>query len=161
MEDGLLKLAPIHELGKFQRDTLLLTALSTSDTEKRVNLDRRRRRGVARSSAGTWGNNDRGLGFVLTSQGAAGVPLCRCGRRSHQGGVLRFVLTAAGTAAPPLLHRRIGVKIDSTSIRHWKDVFGGNKTLDEIWMEKTMRRRELTMKGLGFSPGKLAYFIYK
>jgi hypothetical protein len=49
---------------------------STSDTEERVNLDRRRRRGNARSSAGTWGNSGRCPGLVLTSQGAVGVPLC-------------------------------------------------------------------------------------
>jgi hypothetical protein len=125
--------------------------LRTSDTEERVNLDRRRRRGIARSSAGTWGNGGRCLGLVLTSQGAAGVPLCRCGRRSHQGGVLWFVLTTAGMAAPPLLHERTGVKVDSTSVRHWKVVLGGKKTLDEIWRKKMMRRRKLTMKGLGFS----------
>jgi hypothetical protein len=43
-------------------------------------------------------NGGRCLGLVLTHQGAAGAPLRRCGRRGHQGGVLRFVLTAAGTA---------------------------------------------------------------
>jgi hypothetical protein len=53
VEDRFTKFAPVHELAKFQRNTLLLTALSTSDTEERVNLDRRRRRGVLRSSAGT------------------------------------------------------------------------------------------------------------
>jgi hypothetical protein len=42
-------------------------ALSTIDIEEIINLDRRRRRGVARSSAGTWGNGGRCLGFVLTS----------------------------------------------------------------------------------------------
>jgi hypothetical protein len=31
MEDRFMKLAPIHELGEPQRNTLLLTALSTSD----------------------------------------------------------------------------------------------------------------------------------
>jgi hypothetical protein len=78
-EDHFTKLAPVHELHKFQRNTLLLTALSTSDTEERVNPDRRRRRGVARSSAGTLSNDDRYLGPILTSQGAAGAPLHRCG----------------------------------------------------------------------------------
>jgi hypothetical protein len=56
-----------------------------------------------------------------------------------------------GAAAPPLLHQRTSVKIDSIGVRHWKDVFGGNKTLNEIWRKKIMRQRELTMKGLGFS----------
>jgi hypothetical protein len=127
VKDSFTKLAPVHELGKFQRNTLLLTALSTSDTDERVNLDRRRRRGVARSNASTLGNGGRCLGLVLTSQGAAGAPLHRCGRRGHQGGVLRFVLTATGTAAPPLLHQGTGVKVDSTGIRHWKVVLGEKK----------------------------------
>jgi hypothetical protein len=52
---------------------------------------------------------------------------------------------------PPFLHQRTGVKVDSTGICHWKVVLGGKKTLDEIWRKKTMRRRKLTMKGLGFS----------
>jgi hypothetical protein len=51
MEDSLSKLAPVLELSKFQRNTLLLTALSTSDNKKGESFDRRRRRGTARSSA--------------------------------------------------------------------------------------------------------------
>jgi hypothetical protein len=35
-EDRFTKLAPVHELGKFQRNRLLLMALSSSDTEERV-----------------------------------------------------------------------------------------------------------------------------
>jgi hypothetical protein len=84
VEDRFLELVLVHKLGKFQRDTLLLMALSTSDTEERINLDRRRRRrGVVRSSVGTWGNSGRCLGLVRTSQGAARASLCRCRRRSH------------------------------------------------------------------------------
>jgi hypothetical protein len=78
--------------------------LSTSDTEERINLGRRRRRGVARSSAGTWSNGSKCLWLIFTPQGAAKALLCRCGRRSHQGGVLRFILTPVGMVAPPLLH---------------------------------------------------------
>jgi hypothetical protein len=52
--------------------------------------------------------------------------------------------------APLLLHQRTGVKVDSTNICYWKVVLGGKKTLDEIQRKKTMRRRKLTMKGLGF-----------
>jgi hypothetical protein len=52
-EDSFTKLTPIHELSKLQRNTLLLTALSTSDNKKREHFDRRRRRGIARSSART------------------------------------------------------------------------------------------------------------
>jgi hypothetical protein len=34
VEDRFMKLAPIHELGELQQNTLLLTSLSTSDEEK-------------------------------------------------------------------------------------------------------------------------------
>jgi hypothetical protein len=44
MKDGFTELAPVHELSKLQRNTLLLTALSTSDNVKREQIDRRRRR---------------------------------------------------------------------------------------------------------------------
>jgi hypothetical protein len=37
-------LAPVHELSKLQRNTLLLMELSTSDNEKREHIDKRRRR---------------------------------------------------------------------------------------------------------------------
>jgi hypothetical protein len=49
-----MKFPPIHELGKFQRHPLNLTALSASDAEG-VNLRRRRRRrrSIIRSSART------------------------------------------------------------------------------------------------------------
>jgi predicted component of type VI protein secretion system len=40
------KLTPIHELGEFQWHTLYLTALRTSDAEKRVDLGRRMRRSI-------------------------------------------------------------------------------------------------------------------
>jgi hypothetical protein len=78
-EDSLTKLVPIHELSKFQRNTLLLMALSTSDNKKGESFDRRRRRGIARSSDCILGNSERWLGLVLTSQGAAGAPLCGYG----------------------------------------------------------------------------------
>jgi hypothetical protein len=45
VEDRFTKLASIHELSELQRNTLLLTTLSTSDAEKGIDLDRRRRRG--------------------------------------------------------------------------------------------------------------------
>jgi hypothetical protein len=47
------KFPPIHELGKFQRHPLNLTALGASDAEEGVNLGRRRRRSIMRRSAGT------------------------------------------------------------------------------------------------------------
>jgi hypothetical protein len=111
VEDSFPKLAPIHELGELQRNTLLLTALSTSDAEERVDLGRRRRRrgGIARSSARAWSSSSRYLGLVFAPQGAARAPLCRCRRRSHQGEILWFVFTATRTAASPLLHQHTGV----------------------------------------------------
>jgi hypothetical protein len=50
-EDHFTKLAPIHELGELQQNMLLFTALSTSSAEERIDLGRRRRRGIARSTA--------------------------------------------------------------------------------------------------------------
>jgi hypothetical protein len=44
---------------------MLLTALSTSDAEERIDLGRRRRRGIARSSARAW-SSSRYLGLVFT-----------------------------------------------------------------------------------------------
>jgi hypothetical protein len=78
-KDSFAKLAPVHELGKFQQNTLLLMALSTNNNEERESFDRRRRRGIARSSACTLGNSNRWFGLVLASQGAAGAPLHGCG----------------------------------------------------------------------------------
>jgi hypothetical protein len=78
MEDRFMKLAPIHELGELQQNTLLLTALSPSDAEKRIDLGRRRRRGIARTRARAWSSNSRYLGLIFTPQGAARAPLCGC-----------------------------------------------------------------------------------
>jgi hypothetical protein len=39
--DGFMELLPIHEFGKLQRQTLLLTALSTSESKKRENIAKR------------------------------------------------------------------------------------------------------------------------
>jgi hypothetical protein len=72
--------------------------LLTGDTEERKSFDRSRRRGVAGSSAGTWSGSNRYLGLVFTPHGAARALLHRCGRRSHQGGILGFLFTAAGMA---------------------------------------------------------------
>jgi hypothetical protein len=66
------KFPPIHELGKFQRHPLNLTALSAGDAEEGVNLGRRRRRSIMRSSARTW-SSSRYLGLVLTPHRAARV----------------------------------------------------------------------------------------
>jgi hypothetical protein len=53
MKNCFTKLSPIHELGKFQRHPLNLTALSAGDAEEGVNLGRRRRRSIMRSSTRT------------------------------------------------------------------------------------------------------------
>jgi hypothetical protein len=59
------KFPSIHVLGKFQRHPLNLTALCAGDAEKGVNLERRRRRSIMRSSTRTW-SSSRYLGLVLT-----------------------------------------------------------------------------------------------
>jgi hypothetical protein len=51
------KLPPIHEIGEFQWHSLNLTALSAGDAEEGVNLGRRRRRRIRRSSARTWSSS--------------------------------------------------------------------------------------------------------
>jgi hypothetical protein len=117
VEDCFMKLMLIHELGEFQRNTLYLTSLSVGDAQEGVDLGRRRRRSITRSSARTW-NNSRYLGFVFTPHRAARTPLHRCGRRGHHRGIFQFVLTAAGTAVTSLLHLHIGIQIGTTSIRH-------------------------------------------
>jgi hypothetical protein len=80
-----MKFPPIHELGKFQRHPLNLTALSASDAEG-VNLRRRRRRSIMRSSARTL-SSGRYFGLVLTPHRVARAPFHRYGRRSHRRGV--------------------------------------------------------------------------
>jgi hypothetical protein len=124
VEDRFMKLAPIHELGELQRNTLLLMALSTSNAEERIDLGSRRRRGIVRSSARAWSSSRRYLGLIFTPQGAARAPLRRCRRRSRQGDVLRFVFTATGMAASPLFRQHDGVKIGITSIRHHETAIG-------------------------------------
>jgi hypothetical protein len=123
-EDRFTKLAPIHELGELQRNTLLLTTLSTSDAEERIDLGIRRRRGIARSGARAWGSSSGYLGLIFTPQGAARALLRRCRRRSRQGDVLRFVVTAAGTVVSPLFCQHDGIKIGITRIRHQETVIG-------------------------------------
>jgi hypothetical protein len=111
------KLPSIHELGKFQRHPLNLTTLRADDAEEGVNLWRRRRRRVMRSSARTW-SSSRYLGLVLTPHKATTAPFNGYGQRGHRRGVFGFVLTAARAAATPFLHLRIDVQVRTTSIRH-------------------------------------------
>jgi hypothetical protein len=111
-----MQFPPIHELGKFQRDPLNLTALSAGDAEEGVNFGRRRR-SIMRSSARTW-SSSRYLGLVLTPHRAARAPFHGYGRRGHRRGVFGFVLTAARAAATPFLHLRTDVQVRTTSICH-------------------------------------------
>jgi hypothetical protein len=67
-EDSFTELVPVHELSKLQRNTLLLTTLSTSDNEKREQIDRRRRSIVPRSICihRPRSRRRRRLGLILT-----------------------------------------------------------------------------------------------
>jgi hypothetical protein len=80
------KFPPIHELGKFQRHPLNLTALGAGDAEEGINLGRRRRRSIMRRSTRTWCSS-RYLGLVLTPHRAAKAPFHRYGGRGHRRGV--------------------------------------------------------------------------
>jgi hypothetical protein len=80
-----MKFPSIHELGKFQRHLLNLTALGAGDAEKGVNLGRRRR-SIMRRRARTW-YSSRYLGLVLTPHRAARAPFHRYRRRGHRRGV--------------------------------------------------------------------------
>jgi hypothetical protein len=73
-KDGLTELSSIHESSKLQRHTLLFTALSTSESEKREYVDRRRRSILAHSGCiqRLAAKRGRGFGLVLTSQRATG-----------------------------------------------------------------------------------------
>jgi hypothetical protein len=73
MKNCFMKFLPIHELGKFHRHPLNLTALSTDDAEEGVNLGRRRRRSIMWSSARTW-SSSKYLRLVLTPHRAAWAP---------------------------------------------------------------------------------------
>jgi hypothetical protein len=132
--------------------------LHADDVEEGVNLGRRRR-SIMRSSARTW-SNSRYLGLVLTPHRVARMPFHGYGRRGHRRGVFGFILTAARAAATPFFHLRTDVQMRTTSIRHGGQVLG-EKTLDEMWETKMMRRRKLVMKELGFFPSQRALFISK
>jgi hypothetical protein len=86
VKNRFMKLPPNHELGKFQRHPLNLTALSAGDAEEGINLGRRRRRSIMRSSARTW-SSSRYLGLVLTPHRAARAPFRGYGQRGHRRGV--------------------------------------------------------------------------
>jgi hypothetical protein len=76
VKDCFMKFPPIHELSKFQRHPLNLTALSGDDAEEGINFGRRRRRSITRQSARTWCSS-RNLGLVLTPHKAARAPFYR------------------------------------------------------------------------------------
>jgi hypothetical protein len=58
------------------------------------------------------------------------------------------------------LHLRTDVQVRTTSIRHGRQVLG-EQTLDEMREMKTMRRRKIVMKELGFFLSQRALFISK
>jgi hypothetical protein len=70
MEDGFTELALVHELSKLQRNTLMLTALSTSDNKKGEQIDKRRRRSIVSCSVCihrlSGGRRRRRLWLILT-----------------------------------------------------------------------------------------------
>jgi hypothetical protein len=78
-KDCFTKFPPIHELSKFLRHPLNLTALSADSAEEGINFGRRRRRRITRQSARTWCSS-KNLGLVLTPHRAARAPFDRCGR---------------------------------------------------------------------------------
>jgi hypothetical protein len=123
-KDGFMELAPVHECSKLQRHTLLLPALSTSDSEKREHIDRRRRWSTLAPSTGIYRSADkrsRRFQLFLTSQWMTGAPLHQCGRRQcHHGSILGLVLAATRTTTPTLLHRSTSAQIDDTGILHEK-----------------------------------------
>jgi hypothetical protein len=96
-EDSFPELAPVHEFCELQWNTLLLTALSTSDTEKRVNLDRRRRRGAGAAAADA-------LGLFLLPKGRPGNRFADADEEDTREASFGLFFTAAGTAASPFLH---------------------------------------------------------
>jgi hypothetical protein len=63
-------------------------------------------------------------------------------------------------AATLFLHLRTDVQVRTTSIGHERQVLG-EKTLDGMREMKTMRRRKIVMKELGFFPSQHALFISK
>jgi hypothetical protein len=81
-----MQLPPIHEIGKFQRHPLNLTALGAGDAEEGVNLGRRRRRSIMWRNARTWCSS-RYLGLILAPQRAARKLFHKYGGRGHRRGV--------------------------------------------------------------------------
>jgi hypothetical protein len=68
-EDSFTELTPVHEFSKLQRDTLLFTALSTSDNKEGEQIDRRRRRSIVSCSRCLHSLSSKGrtrLWFILT-----------------------------------------------------------------------------------------------
>jgi hypothetical protein len=78
-KDCFTKFPPIHELSKFQRHPLNLTALSAGNAEEGINFGRTRRRSITRWSARTW-YSSRNLGLVLAPNRAARAQFHRRGR---------------------------------------------------------------------------------
>jgi hypothetical protein len=161
VKDSFTKLTPVHELGKLQWNTLLLTALSTSNNEERESLDKRRRRGVARSSACTLGNIDRWLGLYLLPKGRP--------RRRFMDADDDEATREASFGLFLLPHGRprprfpIRAPVSRSTTRA--------SAIGRLFLAKRNPRRDLEEEddaaekahneGITVFPSKLAYFIYK
>jgi hypothetical protein len=161
-EDCFTKLAPIHELGELQRNTLWLTALSTSDTEERINLGRRRRRrGVVRSIAGTWSNGGRCLGLIFTPQRAARAPFADADDEATREASFGFFLLPRERP-----HPRFSISTSVSRLEASTSAIGKLRLVEREnprWdlEEEDDAAEKACNEGIRVSPGKLAYFIYK
>jgi hypothetical protein len=87
----------------------------------------------------------------------ARAPLHGCGRRGHQEASFGLFLLPRGRPRPRFSISTPASRLapPASAIEKLRLVEG--KTLDEMWRKKTMRRRKLVMKGLGFSLAGVLY----
>jgi hypothetical protein len=136
-ENRLSQFAPIHEVGKAQRQALNLAAMRHGDAEERKDLGRCSRSSRRRSNW-TWSSASH-LGLVLATRWAAGMTLSRSVQRSSCGGQ-RGVLVLTSARATPTSWRHRGAKGQTRtfSISHENK---GETSENPRWREKMMRRR--------------------
>jgi hypothetical protein len=153
------KLAPIHELGELQRNTLLLTALSTSDIEERINLDRRRRRGVARSSAGTWSSSSRYLGLILLPKGRPGCRFADADEEATREASFGLFLLPRGRPRFSISTPVSRLASPASAIKKLRLVERKNPR----WglEEEDDAAEKANKEGIRVFPGEPVYFIYK
>jgi hypothetical protein len=124
MEDRFTKLAPIHELGELQQNTLLLTALSTSDAEEGIDFGRRRRC-IARSSARAGSSSSRYLGLFLLPKGRPGRHFADSDEEATR--VVSFGLFLLWGQPHPYFYHHASVTVGITSIRHQEVALSGKE----------------------------------